>query len=150
MRQFFLKFQLLFESLLLLAIFALVYMVIQPFHERWDLTRDKVYSLPMATTGVLRDLKDRRIDLLLFFPQEDPARQSLEVFLKECRRHHPEFRYDFYDPNRRPQLARKFNVAEAKTVIFRSGDREERLVGPTEEGFTNAFLRLLHPKDIDV
>ena len=150
MKQFFLKFQLLFESLLLLAIFALVYMVVQPFHERWDLTRDKVYSLPRSTAGVLRDLKDRRIDLLLFFQQEDPTKQGLEVFLKECQRNHPEFHYDFYDPNRRPQLARKFNVAQAKTVIFRSGDREERLVGPTEEGFTNAFLRLLHPKDLDV
>jgi ABC-type uncharacterized transport system involved in gliding motility auxiliary subunit len=149
-KQFFLKFQLLFEALILLATLALVYTVTQPFHERWDLTRDQIYSLPRATTGVLRDLKDRRIDLLLFFAQEDPARQTLEVFLKECRRHHPEFRYDFYDPNRRPQLARKFNVSDAKTVIFRSGDREERLVEPTEEGFTNAFLRLLHPKDLDV
>ena len=150
MRQFLLKFQLLFEAVLLLAIFTLVYLVIQPFHERWDLTHDKVYSLPRATLGVLRDLKDRRIDILLFFPQEDPSRQGLDVFFRECQRHHPEFHYDFYDPNRRPQLARKFNVAEARTVIFRSGDREERLVGPTEEGFTNAFLRLLHPKDLDV
>ena len=150
MRQFLLKFQLLFEAAILLATFALVYVVIQPFHERWDLTQDKVYSLPKATTGILRDLKGRRIDLLLFFQQEDPAKPGLEVFLKECRRHHPDFHYDFYDPNRRPQLARKFSVTDAKTVIFRSGDREERMVGPTEEGFTNAFLRLLYPKNLDV
>jgi hypothetical protein len=150
MRQFFLKFQLLFEAVILLATLALVYVVIQPFHERLDLTREKIYSLPRATTGVLRDLKDRKIDLLLFFAQDDPARQGMEVFLKECSRHHPDFHYSFYDPNRRPQLARKFTVSVAKTVIFRSGDREERLVGPTEEGFTNAFLRLLHPKDLDV
>ena len=150
MRQFFLKFQLLFEAAILLATLTLVYVVIQPFHERWDMTCEKVYSLPRSTTGVLRDLKDRRIDLLLFFSQDDPVRQGLEVFLKECRRNHPDFHYDFYDPIRRPQLARKFNVSAAKTVIFRSGDREERLIGPTEEGFTNAFLRLLHPKDLDV
>jgi ABC-type uncharacterized transport system involved in gliding motility auxiliary subunit len=150
MKQFFLKFQLLFEAAILLATLTLVYVVIQPFHERWDLTQDKVYSLPPATTGVLSDLRGRRINLLLFFAQDDPARQGLEVFLKECSRHHPDFHYDFYDPNRRPQLARKFNVSAARTVIFRSGDREERLVGPTEEAFTNAFLRLLHPKDLDV
>lgn len=150
MRQFFLKFQILFEAVILLATFALVYAVIQPFHERWDLTRDQVYSLPKAATGVLRDLKDRRIDLLLFFSQEDPMKPGLEVFLKECRRHHPDFHYDFYDPNRRPQLAHKFNVVEPRTVIFRSGDREERLVGPNEEGFTNAFMRLLHPQNLDV
>ena len=150
MRQFLLKFQLLFEAVILLATLTLVYGVIQPFHERWDLTQEKVYSLPRATSGILRDLKGRRIDLLLFFQQEDPAKQGLEVFLKECQRHHPDFHYDFYDPNRRPQLARKFNVTDAKTVIFRSGDREERLAGPSEEGFTNAFLRLLYPKNLDV
>jgi len=150
MRQFFLKFQLLFEAVILLSTLALVYVVIQPFHERWDMTREKIYSLPRATTGVLRDLKDRKIDLLLFFPQDDPTRQGLEVFLKECSQYHPDFHYDFYDPIRRPKLARKFNVSAAKTVIFRSGDREERLIEPTEEGFTNAFLRLLHPKDLDV
>lgn len=150
MKQFFLKFQLLFEAVILLATLALVYVVIQPFQERWDMTREKIYSLPRATTGVLRDLKAQRIDLLLFFPQEDPARQGLGVFLKECARYHPDFHYDFYDPVRRPQLARKFNVLAAKTVILRSGDREERLIGPTEEGFTNAFLRLLHPKDLDI
>ena len=150
MRQFFLKFQLLFEATILLATLVLVYVVIQPFHERWDLTREKIYSLSQVTAGILHDLKDRKIDLLLFFSQDDPVRQGLEVFLKECGQHHPDFHYDFYDPNRRPQLARKFNVSVAKTVIFRSGNREERLVGPTEEGFTNAFLRLLHPKDLDV
>ena len=150
MKQFLLKFQLFFEAAILLATIALVYVVIQPFHERWDLTREKVFSLPQVTTGVLRDLKDRRIDLLLFFQQEDPAKKGLEVFLKECQRYHPEFHYDFYDPNRRPQLARKFNITDVKTVIFRSGGHEERLVGPDEEDFTNAFLRLLHPKDLDV
>lgn len=150
MRQFFLKFQLLFEAVILLATLTLVYGVIQPFHERWDMTREKVYSLPQATAGILRDLKDRKIELLLFFSQDDPSRQGLEVFLKECGRHHPDFHYNFYDPNRRPKLARKFKVSIAKTVIFRSGDREERLVGPTEEGFSNAFLRLLHPQDLDV
>ena len=66
MRQFFLKFQLLFEAAILLATFSLVYVVIQPFHERWDMTLEKIYSLPQATTGVLNGLKDRRIDLLLF------------------------------------------------------------------------------------
>ncbi|MFH0985738.1 MAG: Gldg family protein [Candidatus Omnitrophota bacterium] len=150
MKQFFLKSQLLFEAAILLATLTLVYVVIQPFHERRDMTQDKIYSLPPATTEVLQDLKDRRVDLLLFFSQEDPARQGLEVFLKECAEHHPHFRYDFYDPNRRPQLAKKFNVSAPRTVIFRSGDREERLVGPTEEAFTNAFLRLRYPRDIDV
>ena len=86
MKQFFLKFQLLFEAVILLATFTLVYVVIQPFHERWDMTREKIYSLPRATVGVLRDLKDRRIDLLLFFSQDDPTRQTPTGTPRPCAR----------------------------------------------------------------
>jgi len=134
----------------LIATLGLVFALIHPFYHRWDFTREKIYSLPNATAGVLRDLKGKRIDLLLFFQKEDPMRQSLDVFLKECLRHHPDFHFDFYDPNRRPQLARKFNITQARTIILRAENREERLVNPDEEGFTNAFLRLLHPRDMSI
>lgn len=150
MKQFFLKFQLLFEAVILLATLGLVFALIHPFYLRWDLTREKVYSLPNATTGVLRDLKKQRIELLLFLQKDDLLRQGLDVFLKECQRYHPDFHFDFYDPNRRPQLARKFNVTQPRTVILRSEGREERLIGPDEEDFTNAFMRLLYPKDITI
>lgn len=150
MRQFFLKFQFLFWAVVLLGIFAVAYWVVEPFSDRWDLTREKVYSLPGPTIAVLRDLRGKKTEVLLFYSQEDKARRGLEVFLKECQRHHPEFRYDFYDPLRRPKIARQFNVRQPSTIILRAGGREERLFQPSEEGFANAFLRLLHPQDIDV
>lgn len=150
MRQFFLKFQLFFEAVILLATLGVVYLLIHNVPHRWDLTQEKAYSLPAATTGVLRDLQNQRIDVLVFYLQDDPARQGLEVFLKQCQLHHREFHYDFYDPNRRPTIARKFKITQPSTILIRSGNREERLVQPSEEAFTNAFLRLLHPKDMDV
>ncbi len=150
MRQFLLKFQLLFWAVILLGIFGGVYWVILPFNTRWDLTREKVYSLPGPTVGVLRDLRDKRIEVLLFYGQEDKTRPGLEVFLKECQRYHPQFSYDFYDPIRRPKIARKFNIQQPSTILIRAGNREERLFRPSEEGFANAFLRLCHPRDIGV
>ncbi len=150
MRQFLLKFQLLFWVVILLGIFAMAYWVIHPFSYRWDLTREKIYSLPRSTVDVLHALKGKRIEVLLFYSREDESRQGVEVFLRECQRYHPEFRYDFYDPIRRPKIARKFNVQQPATIVIRSENREERLFRPSEEGFANAFLRLLHPKDIDV
>ena len=150
MRQFFLKFQFLFWAVILLGIFGMVYWVIHPFSTRWDLTQEKVYSLPTPTADVLRDLKGSRIEVLLFYSQEDKARPGVEVFLKECQRYHPGLHYDFYDPIRRPKIARKFNIQQPSTILIRTGNREERLFQPSEEGFTNAFLRLLHPKDVNV
>lgn len=148
MKQFFLKFQLLFESLILLMTLALVFIILQPFQYRWDLTREKVYSLPRATTGVLRDMKNMRIEVLLFYQQDDPMKQGLEVFLKECQRYHPELQYNFYDPNRRPMTASAYHVTQPRSVVIISGQNEERLMGPTEEDFTNAFLRLRYPRNI--
>ncbi|HNX69150.1 MAG TPA: Gldg family protein [Candidatus Omnitrophota bacterium] len=150
MRQFLLKFQMLFEALILLATLGMVYFLISNYHYRWDLTREKVYSLPPATADVLRGLKGQRLEVVLFYLQEDPVKQGLEVFLKECQRYHPDFHYDFFDPNRRPRIAQQFNVREPSVILVRVGEREERLTRPSEEDFTNAFLRLLHPKDLDV
>lgn len=148
MRQFLLKFQLFFEALLLLITLVLVFMVMAPFQHRWDLTQEKIYSLPRATTGVLRDLKGQRVDALLFFSKDDPMRQGMEIFLQECQRYHPQFQYNFYDPNRRPAIATKYDVTQSRTVILVSQGREERLVTPTEEDFTNAFFRLRYPQDV--
>ncbi|MBU9889374.1 MAG: GldG family protein [Candidatus Omnitrophica bacterium] len=150
MKQFFLKLQFLFWAVILFAIFAVAYWVVQPFSYRWDLTREKAYSLPRPTASVLRDLRGKKIEVLLFYDQNDKARRGLEVFLKECQRYHPDFRYDFYDPLRRPKIARQFNIRQPSTLVIRAGDREERLFQPDEDKFTNAFLRLLHPRDIHV
>ncbi len=151
MKQFLLKTQLFIEALVLLATITLVYAVIQPFSERWDLTRDKIYSLPKTTVEVLTELKKNPVEMMLFYPQDDPAKRGLEMFLKECKRYHSKLKYDFYDPNRRPKLAQKFNVTEPNTVVIVSLGREERLTSRiNEESFTNAFLRILNPKDITV
>lgn len=150
MKQFFMKLQLVFWAVILFGIFSVVYWVIHPFSYRWDMTREKVYSLPETTLRVLKDLRAQRLEVLLFYAQDDKARQGLEVFLKECQRHHPDFRYSFYDPMRRPKIARKFNIQQPSTILVRSENREERLFKPSEEAFTNAFLRILHPRDMDV
>lgn len=150
MRRFFLKFQLVFEALLLVVTLVLMSTVLHRYSYRWDLTREKVYSLPPATANVLKELKGKRLDLFLFFVQDDERRTGLEIFLKECQRYHADLHYSFYDPTRRPKLAQKFQVTEPSTIIVQSMGREERILEASEESFTNAFLRLLHPQSMSL
>ena len=117
---------------------------------RCDLTAEKVYSFQKSTASILRDLRSKPLQVSAFYLQDDPARRGLEIFLRECQRQHPDFHFDFYDPVRRPTLAKKFQVTTPATIIIRSGDHEERIVTPNEEAFTNAFLRILHPRTVDV
>lgn len=150
MKRSLLKFQLVFEAFLLLATIVIVSTVLYRYNYRWDLTQEKVYSLPKATVEALKGLKGKRIDVNAFYLQHDRRRTGLEIFFKECQQKHPEFHYNFYDPTRRPQLAKKFRITEPGTVIIQSGDREEKILGTDEEAFTNAFLRILHPKNISL
>ncbi|HOG23335.1 MAG TPA: Gldg family protein [Candidatus Omnitrophota bacterium] len=150
MRRFFLKFQLILEAALLFATLILVGVILDRYDYRWDLTQEKVYSLPPVTSGVLKELSSQPVEVYAFYPQGDDARRGLEVFLRECQRYHPDLRYYFYDPARRPGMAKKFQITQPATILIRAGEREERVVDPNEEAFTNAFLRILHPRNVDV
>lgn len=72
------------------------------------------------------------------------------MFLKECQIKHPRFRYSFYDPDRAPSLAKELHVKDLYTIIVRYESRQERIVRPTEESFTNALFRLASPRTLNI
>lgn len=146
MKQFGMKLQLLLVSLLLLAAFVLGMLTVERVNRRWDLTKNRVYSLSSQTEAILEKLKDEKIQVWAFYPHEDQARENLEVFFKECRLHHGKFLYAFYDPDRFPSLAKHFQVTQFYTVVIQYKDRFERIVMPNEENFMNALLRLAAPR----
>ena len=150
MKQFLLKFQLVFISIILLATLIITYAIIQKYEYRWDFTNEKIYSLPEITKNLLIELKNKPIEIRAFYPKDDPIRKGLEVFLKELKRHHPNLRFGFYDPDRRPALARELNVKQPYTVVIDSGDLRERLINPDEQMFSNALLRMAHPRDMNI
>lgn len=142
------RFQLIFISILLLATFALSMVLAERFNRRTDITQDKLYAISAETRQLLEELGDQPLDVLAFYPAGDPLREELEMFLKECAQHHDRFHYEFYDPNRRPQLAKFWNVHEPYTVVLHYGDRSEKVVFPDEESFSSTLLRLLNPRQI--
>ncbi|MBI3313373.1 MAG: GldG family protein [Candidatus Omnitrophica bacterium] len=150
MKRFFIRTQILFVSLILLLTFLMMMAMASRFNQRWDLTREKVYSLSGPTVKLLGELATGALEVLAFYPQEDPARKDFEIFLKECAIKHPDFKYRFYDPDRVPRLARELKVKDIYTVILRFQGRQEVIVRPDEENFSTALLRLAHPKNIQI
>lgn len=146
MKQVLIRLQLTVVSIVLLITMGLTLVLVMRFNRRWDFTREKIYSLSPSTLELLNLMQGNKIEVLAFYPHEDPARGNFEIFLKECNLHHPNFSYNFYDPDRSPHLAGRLEIKEFYTVLVRYQDRVERIVGPTEENFTNALLRLANPK----
>lgn len=146
MRHFFGRFQLLLVSMVLLATFALMMVIMIRFNQRWDITQEKIYSISKTTSNLLTQMNKGPVEVIAFYPSNDSRRDDFEIFLKESQLLHPNFEYSFYDPNRRPQLAKYWRIKELYTVIIRYQMRQERVIMPSEEHFASALLRLINPK----
>ncbi|HXV28217.1 MAG TPA: Gldg family protein [bacterium] len=140
------RFQLFFVSVVLLATLAMVTIMVTRNNRRWDLTGQKIYSLSSATLDLLQQMRPKKVEVYAFFAQDDPNKNDFEIFLKECKLQHNRFEYRFYDPDRVPQLAKRWRIKEIQTVIIRYEGREERIINPHEQTFANALLRLVNPR----
>ena len=150
MKQLWYRFQFLAVTILLSATVVLTFLVARQMDWHYDLTREKVHSLPEETTRVLRELASQSIEVVAFYPKDDPAREALILFLKQCQSAHPHFQFSLYDPIRRPKLAEENKIEQNYTTIVRVGKHEERIYYFTEEAFTNALFRLAHPRKMNI
>jgi len=149
-KQLWYRFQFLLVTLLLSATVVMAYLVIRQSSWSYDVTREKVHSLPDETVRVLKQLAAKPIEVIAFYPKDDSAREPLTLFLKQVQDEHPHFRFNLYDPERRPKLAEKYKIDQNYTTLIRSGDHEERVYFFNEQVFTNALFRIAHPRKLDL
>ncbi len=146
MKHLLIRFQIIFVSAILLATMVMMMGLVTRYNSRWDFTREKLFSLSDSTRRLLEKLASDKIEVLAFYPHDDANRKKFESFLKEAQLHHSGLKYGFYDPDRVPSLAKKFNVKDFYNVILIQGKRKEKMASPSEESFVNALLRLAQPK----
>ncbi len=110
------------------------------YSQRWDLTPSKKYSLSPQTLKLLKGL-DRDVTLYIFDRKEGlrEGRDLIENYSKAAHR----LAVRYVDPDREPTLARQFAVRSYGTVVVAAGDRHFEAPGSTEEGITNALVRVL-------
>jgi ABC-type uncharacterized transport system involved in gliding motility auxiliary subunit len=111
--------------------------------KRFDMTRSGRYSLAPQTIQILGKL-DKRINIKAFFSGGDNA--ALRELLVEYRTVSRRIQYEFIDPDRQPDVAKRYDVTALGTVILSYGDRREKIEkgseGIQEEDLTNAIIRV--------
>lgn len=150
MKHFFIRTQLVFVSVLLFVTFSLTLVIVMRHNKRWDFTKEKIFSLSEPTAKMLDSMKALPLEVAAFYPQQDPGKKEFEFFLKQAALGHPKFKYDFYDPDRVPRLAKEYGIKDLYTAVIKYDGRQERVIRPTEESFTNALMRLANPKTFQV
>jgi ABC-type uncharacterized transport system involved in gliding motility auxiliary subunit len=108
---------------------------------RWDLTEAKQFSVSDQTRQILRSL-DAPVQALVFDRPDrfDAFRDRLAGYEHAS---NGRLTVEYVNPDREPARANQNQVQSYGTVVFRYGDRTERVVSSDEQQLTNALIKVI-------
>jgi ABC-type uncharacterized transport system involved in gliding motility auxiliary subunit len=127
-------------TLIVIALIVLVNWFVNNHDHRWDMTPNKKYSLSDQTRKILKEL-NRDVTIYAFDRERSfgERRDVLGMYSTASNR----VKVKYVDPDRQPALAKEFAVRSYGTVVVAAGDRHMEAQGDSEEGITNALVRVL-------
>ena len=130
-------------SVLIIAVLAILvfinYLGVR-HHKTWDLTSEKLYTLSDQTKKIVKPIRSN-ITIFLFAKSSDPEAQELRDQMAEYENLNPHIHFRVVDPQERPDLTKKYDIARMDQVIVVNGARVERLEDTTEQDITSAILK---------
>jgi ABC-type uncharacterized transport system involved in gliding motility auxiliary subunit len=132
------------NMIVMIVVFTATLVIIQTLsirHSyRYDLTRNKRFSLAEQTTGILDSL-DQNVDLYAFYQKSAPDKPRAEDLLKRFAHRTTRFQYQFIDPDQRPQRAKDMGIVTYGTIVVEAGGTREYVKDLNEENLLNAIVR---------
>ncbi len=127
-------------TLIVIALVVLVNWFVVNHDKRWDLTPNKKYSLSDQSHKILKGLKQ---DVVIYAFEGGRGGESLRDIVGMYSSASNRVTAKYVDPNRQPALAREFGVRTVPLIVVSAGTRHMEAQGETEEGITNALVRVL-------
>ena len=127
-------------GLIIFAIIVVINLIVYKVPKRWDLTANKIYSLSPESKKIANMVPKGTV-ILAFF--EGGNAGPLEDLLKTYDYASDKLSYEIVDPEKHPELAEKYQVNRDKTVVVVYKNRFFKATENTEQGITNALLKLV-------
>lgn len=126
--------------LIVVAVLVVINVVVARHDHTWDLTKNHRYSLSPESVKIVSELH-QPLDLIYFDRAEQFA--HAKEFLSRYQRSSNDVRLQFVDPDRHPDLARKYNIRTYGTTVVAAGGRQQLVTTLDEQDITNALVRVL-------
>jgi len=110
---------------------------------RKDTTAAKQFSLSEQTQKVLGALKED-LRLTAFYQAQEQDRVADQF--KEYASVTPKFKYEFVDPDKKPDVAKRYGVTAYSTTVISYRGQDEKITTTTEEDLTNAIIKVTRDK----
>jgi gliding motility-associatede transport system auxiliary component len=129
--------------LIFLAILVAVNYLSFRQNKRWDLTKNKQYTLSDQTVKLLQNL-DAPVKFLVFDRADsfDRFRSSLEEYKYQSP---SKVDVQYIDADKRPVEAKQYQVQTYGTVVLEYKGRTERVTSPEEQELTTGLVKVLNP-----
>jgi gliding motility-associatede transport system auxiliary component len=131
---------LVFYTLIGIAILALINWFVRRHDRRWDLTPTHEYSLSPQSLKILHNLK-RHVTIYAFDRKGEFGQRRDLLGNYSIGSSHVSVEY--IDPDRQPGVAKEFGVTNYGTIVVAAGKRHFQAQTTNEEGVTNALIRVL-------
>jgi ABC-type uncharacterized transport system involved in gliding motility auxiliary subunit len=134
-------------ALAVIAILAVINFVGFRHHKTFDLTTEKLYTLSDQTRNIVSNLKQ---DLTAARFDKSPN-AAFDDLMAEYKALSPHFKYQFVDPNQKPEIAQDFGATRMGDVVVAFGARKDHLDASAhgqlgEEDVTGAIVKVISDK----
>jgi ABC-type uncharacterized transport system involved in gliding motility auxiliary subunit len=110
---------------------------------RKDTTAAKQFSLSDQTKKVLGALQeDLRITAFYQAGEQDRVADQFKEYASVT----PKFKYEFIDPDKKPDMARRYGVTAYNTTVISYRGQDEKITTATEADLTNAIIKVTRDK----
>jgi ABC-type uncharacterized transport system involved in gliding motility auxiliary subunit len=110
------------------------------YFKRFDLTKEKRYSLSDQTEKILKGLKD---EIKITYFARDRGLQEGQERLKEFQAQSEKLKVEFVDPARKPAVAEAFDARGPWPIlVVERGASRERVTNNSEQDITNALIKV--------
>jgi ABC-type uncharacterized transport system involved in gliding motility auxiliary subunit len=126
-----------------LALIALLSFITTRRHKRFDVTSEKLFSMADQTVNVMKQL-DKRVKAYVFIRKQEQG--PIKDLLDEYKYLSDKFDYEIVDPNKKPVLAKQYNIDQYGQAVFLCQDRRQKIDKVDEPNVTNAILKVSQDK----
>ncbi len=107
----------------------------------WDFSETQHFTLSRQTYQVLRKLEEP-ISIKVFAHERSPKFAAFRDLLSTYSKETAQVTVEFIDPERQPELAKKYAIAQVDTAVVEGSSQKLYLQDASENEVTNALLRV--------
>jgi ABC-type uncharacterized transport system involved in gliding motility auxiliary subunit len=129
------------SSVVLLGILVFVVLIAERHPWRWDLTESGQFTLSQQSRKILDSIKEP-VTIKAFFATAEQERSGAKDLLESYHYHNQRVSFEFLDPDRQPELARRYEIRAYGTLVLEGYQKQQTIQRADEESISNALLKL--------